>query len=133
MSFLVRVVVSAVAVWVVTLLLPGVVVEGPPGAMGSTLYEVLTFLAVGLVLALVDAVVRPIVKTLAFPLYVLTLGLFSVVVNAAMLELAAWLLDRTRLTFTIDRFWWTAVLAAVIVSLVSMVLNAVLPDGRDDD
>ncbi|GMA87173.1 hypothetical protein GCM10025868_24230 [Angustibacter aerolatus] len=81
-----RVVVSAVAVWVVTLLLPGVVVEGPPGAMGSTLYEVLTFLAVGLVLALVDAVVRPIVKTLAFPLYVLTLGLFSVVVNAAMLE-----------------------------------------------
>lgn len=133
MRFLVRVVVSAVAVWVVTLLLSGVDVAGPADARSSTLNQVLTFLVVGLVLALVNAVVRPIVKTLAFPLYVLTLGLFSVVVNAAMLELAAWLLNKTALTFTIDRFWWTAVGAAVIVSLVSLVLNAVLPDGRDDD
>jgi putative membrane protein len=128
-SFAIKVLVNAVAIWVATVVVTGVTVSGPKD---STTATVLTYLVLGLVFGLVNAVVKPVVKLLAFPLYVLTLGLITFVVNALMLELTAWLSAHTALTLHIDRFWPTALLAALVVSFVSLVLNAVLPDGRRD-
>jgi putative membrane protein len=123
-SFAVRVLVNAIAIWVATLLLDGVDVAGGD----STSSRVLTYLFVGLLFGIVNAIVKPVVKLLAFPLYILTLGLFTFVVNALMLELTAWISSHTRLTLTVDEFWPTAVLAALIVTVVSMLLGWVLPD-----
>jgi len=125
-SFAIKVVVNAVAIWVATVLIPGVDVSGGD----STSSRLLTYLFIGLLFGIVNAVVKPVVKVLAFPFYIITLGLFTLVVNALMLELTAWLSSHTRLTLTLDAFWWTAVLAALVVTVVSMVLNAIVPDGE---
>jgi putative membrane protein len=127
-SFAIKVVVNADAIWVATVLLDGVEVTGGDGTTSS---RMLTYLFIGLLFGIVNAIVKPVVKVLSFPFYVLTLGLFTFVVNALMLELTAWLSEKTSLSLRIDDFWWDAVLAALVVSVVSMVLNAVLPDGKD--
>ena len=126
MSFVIKVVVNAVAIWVATLLVPGIEVGGD----GDTAAQVVTFLLVGLLFGLVNAVVKPIVKFLAFPIYVLTLGLFTFVVNAFMLQITSWIAGATPLTFAIDDFFWTAILGAVVVTIASLVLNLVVPDRK---
>ena len=78
------------------------------------------------------SVVKPIVTFFTLPLYVITLGLFSFVVNALMLQATSWISEATPLTFRVDDFFWSAVLGAVVVTFVSLVLNLVLPDGKDD-
>lgn len=124
-NFLIKVVVNALAIWVATLVVPGISATGRGTDLGN---QVLTFLVIGLIFGLVNAVVKPVVALLALPLYVLTLGLFSFIVNALMLELTSWISQATPLTFTVDDFFWSAVLGAVVVTFVSMVLNLVLPD-----
>lgn len=119
MSFWLRVVVNGVAIWLATLVLPGFDAVGAD----STLGQVWVFGAVGLVFGIVNAVVKPVVKVLAFPVYILTLGLFTLVVNALMLKLTAWVTSRTHWGLRIDNFG-TAVLAAIIVSVVSFALSA---------
>ena len=128
-SFAIKVVVNALAIWVATLVVSGVTVSGPGD---STAQTVITFLVIGLLFGLVNAVVKPVVKVLAFPLYLLTLGLITFVVNALMLELTSWLSGHTSLTLHLDRFWPTAVLAALVISFVSLVMHAVLPDRRQE-
>ena len=130
-SFLIKVAVNAIALWVATLVVSGIRVTGPGGVGSSTAREVLGFLVVGVIFGLVNAFVKPIVKFFAFPFYVLTLGLLTFVVNALMLELTSWIASFTPLRFTIDHFFWDAVGAAVVVTLVSLVLNLILPDGKD--
>ena len=129
MSALVRVVVNAVALWVATLTVPGITVS----ESGDTATQVLTYLVLGLLFGLVNLVVRPVVKLLSLPLYVLTLGLFFLVVNALMLLLTSWLSGFTPLTLHVDGFFWSAVLGALVISLVSWVLDLVLPDGDRKD
>ncbi|GAB3241397.1 phage holin family protein [Kineosporia babensis] len=124
MNILIKVVVNAVAIWVATAIVPGVEVSG-----GDTGQTVLTLLVVGAIFGVVNAVIKPVVKLFSFPFYILTLGLFAFVVNALMLELVAWLSDQLSISFTIDDFFWSAIGAAVVVTLVSMVLNLALPDG----
>ena len=125
MRALVRVVVNAAALWVATLVVPGISVR----ETGEPVTQVVTYLALGLLFGLVNLLVRPVVKLLSLPLYVLTLGLFSLVVNALMLELTSWLSRSTPLTLEVDRFFWSAVLGAVVISVVSWVLDLVVPDG----
>jgi putative membrane protein len=122
-----KVVVNALAIWVATIVVSGVRVSGPDTSWSGT---VLTFLVIGLLFGLVNTLVKPVVKVLAFPVYLLTLGLITFVVNALMLELTAWVSGHTSLTLRLDRFWPTALLAALVVSFVSLVLHAVLPDGK---
>jgi len=71
---------------------------------------------------IVNAVVGTILRILTFPLTLLTLGLFLIVINALMLELTDWLSDH----LSIDEFWWTAIWAAIILSFVSVVLEAIV-------
>lgn len=122
-SFLTKVAVNAVALWVATLVVPGVDVTGDGAAKTAG-----TLLLVGLLFGLVNAVIKPVVKFFALPFYVLTLGLFAFVVNALMLELVAWLADSLKISFSIDDFFWSAIGAAVVVTFVSMVLNIVVPE-----
>lgn len=124
-NFLIKVVVNALAIWVATLVVPGITATGPGTDLAN---QVLTFLVIGLIFGLVNAVVKPVVALLALPLYIVTLGLFSFIVNALMLELTSWISQATPLTFTVDDFFWSAVLGAVVITFVSMVLNLVLPD-----
>ena len=125
MSFLLRVIINAVAIWLATLVLSGLEVVGG----GDTTTTVIVFLVVALVFGIVNAVVKPIVKLLALPLYVLTLGLFTVIVNAAMLWVTSWLSQRTEYGLRIDNFG-TAVLGALIISVVSFVLSVALKNKR---
>ena len=115
--------VSAVALWVASELVTGVTVGGATGQDRAV-----TLLLVAMIFGFVNAVIRPVVRLLALPLYVLTLGLITFVINALMLLLTAWLSRQTTLEFDVDDFG-TALLAALVVTVVSWALNLVLP-GR---
>ena len=126
-SLLLRIVLNAVALWVATWLLPGLTLVSSAGSItgNPTLDTVLAYLFIGLIFGVVNALVRPIAQGLTLPLAILTLGLFRIIINAAMLELTAWLSGYTPIRFEVSSFFWTAVLGAVIISLVSLVLDSV--------
>ncbi len=135
MSFLLRVLVNALAIWVAAWILPGMELTADPSVVsavgGGTTASVLAYLFVGLVFGVVNAVVRPVLSILSLPITCLTLGLFAVVVNAAMLWLTSWLSSFTPLRLEIDSFLWTAVLATLIIGAVSLVMGWIVPDrGR---
>jgi len=123
MSFLWRVIINAIAIWLAAALLSGVSIVSKGNGTADT---ILTVLVIGLVFAVVNGFVKPLIKLLAFPVYLLTLGLFGLVVNALMLLLTAWLTKQTEWGLQIDGFWW-AVAGALIVSVAGMILQAVLP------
>ena len=95
----------------------------------DTVGIVLAYLFIGLIFGVVNAFVRPLVKVLSLPVTILTLGLFTIIINAAMLYLTAWLSSFTPVHLTIDSFFWTAVLAAIIISIISMVAG-LIPGAR---
>jgi putative membrane protein len=79
---------------------------------------------VAVIFGLVNAFIKPIVQLFSIPLYILTLGLFHVVVNALMLWITSWITDHTtHWGLHIDKFWWTAIWAAILLSLVGWVLS----------
>jgi putative membrane protein len=120
-ELIIRFVVNGIALWIAALVIDGVDIDA-----SSTRDEVLTVLAVAAVFGVVNIVVRPIVKILSLPLYVLTLGLFTLVVNALMLLLTSWIADRLDVPFHVDGFW-IAVLGGLVISFVSWMLNLLLP------
>jgi putative membrane protein len=120
--FIVRILVGAVALAAAAWLIGGISV-GP----GTTGERVLTLLAVALIFGLVNAIVRPIARLISLPLLILTLGLFTFVVNALMLMLTAWIGDQFDLAFEVDGFW-SALLGALVISVVTFVINLLLPD-----
>ena len=125
-DFLVKTVVNGLALWLTAL-----VVTGIHFGQGSDLWRTIeTILLVGLLFGLVNAVIKPVVRLLSFPLIILTLGLFTLVVNALMLLLTSWLSARLGLAFHVDAFFWDAVLGALVVTFVSMLLNVLVPDGQ---
>jgi putative membrane protein len=126
MQFLTNVVVTAFAVWVATAL-DGI------DLTGSSLAEnVLTLAVVAVLFGVVNAVLKPIIKVLGCLFYVLTLGLFALVVNGLLFWLTGWLADRVGLPFEVDGFWpgfW----GALIVAVVSFVLGLFLRPSKDND
>ena len=122
MGILIRIVVTAVALWISTLVLTGITVDTP-----SAPKKVGTLLAVAIIFGIINAVIRPIVKTVGCAFYVLTLGLVALVVNGALFLLTSWIAGKLSLPFHVSGFV-TAVLGAMIVGVVSWVLNAVIPD-----
>jgi len=100
-------------------LVPGVPEPRSPAA--------LTLLGVAIIFGLVNAIVRPILRLLTLPLVVLTLGLFLLVLNALMLLLTEWIAEQFDLAFQVDGFW-SALLGGLIVTVVSFLINIVLPD-----
>ncbi len=122
MRFLVRFLVNAAAIWLCTLLVPGISLP----AEASTGEKLLDLAVVALVFSLVNMVVRPVVKLLSLPLYILTLGLFSLVVNALMLMLTGWITQLTEWGLYVDGFW-TAVLGGIIIAIASWLLHLIIP------
>ncbi|KAA8968814.1 phage holin family protein [Mycobacterium sp.] len=126
-AFLVRAALTGFALWVVTLLVPGISFVG-----GSTAGQKIGIVfVVAVIFGLVNAVVKPIVQILSIPLYVLTLGLIHIVINAFMLWITASITRHTtHWGLCIDHFWWTAIWAAIVLSIVSWLLEIVLRDAR---
>lgn len=124
-GFLIKTVVNGIALWVAALAVTGIRLGDDPEL--ST--RIVTVLLVALVFGVVNAVIKPIVSLFSFPFIILTLGLFTLVINAFMLQVTEWIAEPLGLEFSIDAFWWDAVIGAIVITLVSMVLNVLLPDG----
>jgi len=118
MPFVLRLVINAAALWVATRLVPGVTFQGSGVA----------FLGVGLTFGVVNAFIRPVAKILTFPLILLTLGLFALVVNGLMLWLTSSLSSSLGLGFHVTGFW-PAFWGALVVSIVSALLSLMIADS----
>jgi putative membrane protein len=122
MAFLLRVALTGFALWIVTLVVSGIDFVGGDTAM----QRVGIILFVALIFGLVNAIIKPIVQIISFPLYILTLGLIHIVINALMLWITSWITEHTtHWGLQIDDFWWTAIWAAIVLSIVSWVLSLV--------
>ncbi|MFD1660093.1 phage holin family protein [Streptomyces caeni] len=121
-NFVVKTIANAGALAVAVWLLDKITLTG-----SSTGKKAGTLLVVALLFGLVNFLVKPVVKVLTFPLFILTLGLITLVVNALMLLLTSWLAGKLDLSFHVEGFW-TAVLGGLIISVVSWALHVVLPD-----
>jgi putative membrane protein len=118
--FLLRASVTGLALWVVTLVVPGINFVGGD----TTLQRVGIVLVVAVIFGLVNAFIKPVVQLLSIPLYILTLGLFHVVINALMLWITAWITEHTtHWGLQINHFWWTAVWAAIVLSIVGWLFS----------
>lgn len=120
MPFVVRLLVNAAALWVATRLVPGVTYEG--GA--------LPLLGVAMVFGVVNAFLRPVAKVLTFPLIIVTLGIFALVVNGLMLWLTSSLSSALGLGFHVGGFW-AAFRGGLVVSIVSTVLSMLVAEPRE--
>ncbi|MFD8543535.1 phage holin family protein [Streptomyces sp. NPDC059649] len=120
--FLVKTLANAAALAVAIWLLKDITLTGE-----NTGRKILTLILVALIFGLVNFLVKPVVKLLSLPLFILTLGLITLVVNALMLLLTSWLAGKADLAFHVHGFW-TAVLGGVIVSVVSWAMHMILPD-----
>ncbi|ADI08452.1 putative membrane protein [Streptomyces bingchenggensis BCW-1] len=124
-NLLVKTIANAGALWVAIWLLKDITLTGDNAGR-----KAITLILVALVFGLVNVVVKPVVKLLAFPLFILTLGLITLVINALMLLLTSWLANKFDLAFHVEGFG-TAVIGALIISIVSWALHVVLPDDKD--
>ncbi|MFJ6428827.1 MULTISPECIES: phage holin family protein [Microbacterium] len=124
MRFIIRVVVNAFALWVVTLIpaLQVVITAFPPG---ETLQLVLTLLAVAAIFALVNTIIGTVVKIVAFPLYIITFGLIGFLINGFLLWLTAWITSGFGWGLTVGDFWW-GVVAALIISVINGIFGFIL-------
>jgi len=131
MRFLVRLVINAVALWLTTLIVSGVSVT--PFGEGGTVETVLTFLLVAFVFGLVNAVIGTLIRIVAFPIYILTLGLISFVVNAILLLIVAGISTSIGFGLEVESFGWGIVGAfvlAVFAWLIGLVARPVLSRPR---
>ncbi|WP_030990666.1 phage holin family protein [Streptomyces sp. NRRL S-1813] len=120
--FLVKTIANAAALAVAIWLLKDITLTGE-----NTGRKILTLVLVALIFGLVNFLVKPVAKLLSFPLFILTLGLITLVVNALMLLLTSWLAGKADLAFHVGGFW-TALLGGVIISIVAWAMHMILPD-----
>jgi putative membrane protein len=121
--FLVRLVINAVALWLTTLIVAGVTVT--PFSPGDTLAVVLTYLLVALIFGIVNGVIGNFVRIVAFPVYLLTLGLIALVVNGLLLMLVSLISDALGFGLHVDNFWW-GVLGAIVLGFISWLIGVLL-------
>jgi putative membrane protein len=127
MRFLLRVLVSAAALGVATWAVPGIELQAASGwsRLG-------TLLAVALIFGVINATLKPLIKIVGCAFYVLTLGLIALVVNGLLLWLTSWIAGKLSLPFHVTGFW-PAFWGAIIVGLVSWLLNLLTGDKRRED
>ena len=121
MSLLVRLLLTALALWLATVLVPGISLFGD-----STWDRFWSLVAAAVVFTIVNALVKPLVMVIGCALYVLTLGLFGLVVNALMFWLTGWVSEQIELGFSVDGFW-DAFWGAIIVWLAMWVMDLLTP------
>lgn len=118
MGFLIRLVVTAASLGVAVWIVDGFEFDG----------EWWEFLIVAFIMGVANAIVKPVLKLFSLPLILVTLGLFLFVVNALVLGLVVWLSGQFELGLTSDGFFWSTFLASIVVSIVSWIIGAVLPE-----
>jgi putative membrane protein len=123
MGIVIRLAISAVALWIATLVLPGITISS-----STFLGKVGTLAVIAVIFGVINAVLRPIIKIFGCWAYILTLGLMAIVVNGALFLLTSWVAEQLDLPFNVDKFWPTAVLGALLVGIISWVLNLAVPD-----
>ncbi len=128
MGFLIRVVVNAFAIWVVTLI-PALGVTVIAFVPDDTWMLVWTLLVIAVIFALVNTVIGTVIKVLAFPLYILTLGLISLIINGFLLWLTAWITGFWSWGLRVEDFWW-GVVAALLITLINWVFGIILRPQR---
>ena len=126
MRFLIRWLGTAVAVAVAIWIVPGIKVDYT-GNMWWTL------LVVAAVLGFISATLGAVLKFISFPLIVLSLGIFNLLINTALLSFSAWLANSLFGTGLIITSFWSCLFGALVISIVSMLMWAILPDGKKDD
>jgi putative membrane protein len=124
LAFIVRVIVVAVSLWVATLIIPGIEVGGSGATKAGTL------VVVALIFGLINAVLKPLIKVVGCPFYILTLGLIGLVVNALLFMLVGFIAGGIGLSFSVSGFW-AAFWGAIVVSVVSFLLHVLIPDSID--
>jgi putative membrane protein len=122
MRLILRLLANAGALAVATWLLSGITLTAP-----TTGRKVLILLIVALIFGIVNAIVKPIFTLVTAVAVLLTLGLFLIVINALMLLLTSWISDQVNLGWHVEGFW-TAVLGSIIISIVSFLVNAFIPE-----
>jgi len=123
MTIIVRLLINAVALWLTTLIVAGFRVV--PFEPGGTLEIVLTYLLVAVIFGLVNGIIGNFIRIVAFPLYILTLGLISLIVNGLLLLLAAWLSSLFGFGLVVDGFWW-GVLGALVLGILNSLIGILL-------
>lgn len=131
---LLRLLINAFALWLTTLILAPHVTVAPYGGaeVAFNIETVVTYLLVALIFGVVNGVVGGIVRVVAFPLYVLTLGLISLIVNGLLLLLVAWISSLLGFGLSVEGFWW-GVLGAIVLGVISWLIGILLrPFTRGD-
>lgn len=126
-----RVLVSTFALWLTTLIVGG---SGPRGFWIEPINDdpyspLITMLLVALVFGLVNGTLGKLVRFVSIPLYIITLGLFGLIVNGILISVIAWLSDLAGFGLDVDGFWW-GVLGAVVMSVLASIMNALLGTNR---
>ena len=125
MGFLLRLATTAVALWVTTLIVPGVEVTGR-----SRYDTAFTLLIVALIFGVINAVLKPVIKVVGCVFYLVTLGLFALVVNALLFLLTDWIARVLDLPFHVNGFW-AAFWGAIVMAVVTWLISVVVPDATD--
>lgn len=131
MRSIIRVLVSAFALWLTTLIVGG---AGDHGVWIDPLSNdnwgrIATYVIVALIFGLVNGTLGRVIRFVSIPLYILTLGLFGLIVNGILIWVVAWLSDLAGFGLRVEGFWW-GVLGALVLSILSGLLNALLGTGR---
>lgn len=131
MRSIIRVLVGAFALWLTTLIVGG---SGEHGVWikpidSSDYSPIITLVLVALVFGLVNGTLGKVVRFVSFPLYILTLGLFGLIVNGIMISVVAWLSELAGFGLEVDGFWW-GVLAAFVMSIIAGILNGLLGTSK---
>lgn len=130
-SFILRTLLTAFSLWVAVELVPGL--DFDFGSLTNWWAKFGVVLLIAVIFGLVNAFVKPIVQILSIPLYIITLGLIHIVINAFMLELTAWITNNlTHWGLQVDDFFWSAIFGALVISAVSWLAAVLLPDSVDN-
>lgn len=124
-NLLIKLIANMIALGIASWVVGGITLEG-----SSTSRRVLTLVIVAAIFGVVNAVVKPVAKLLSLPFIILTLGLLIFVINALMLMLTSWITGKLDVQFHVDGFV-AALLGSLVITLVSMLLNLVLPDKAE--
>lgn len=115
-KYFIKWLINTIAIILAIKLVPGIVYAG----------EWWGILVVGLIFGLINTFIRPLIKLFALPLLILSLGLFTFIINALMLSLTSWLSDKFHLGFRVESFK-AAFIGALVISIASMVLSCLIP------
>jgi putative membrane protein len=127
--FLSWVVTTALAVAAAAWLIDGIRFTGPSEWPDELREKLVPLLLVALILGLITSFVKPVLTLLSIPFIIVTLGLFLLVINAALLRLAGWVADELDIGFTVTG-WWPAVGGAIVITVTTWIVDGILGDDR---